>query len=124
MHVGRLAARKEGTHMARTEQNAQDAHMARSMAKKPAAKSARLAARVSPEQKMILARAAALCRQPVSQFVVSSAIRAAEDTIKQHGIIALSASDSLAVIDALLNPEPPSPKLRRVAERHKTFMSQ
>jgi len=121
MDVGRLAARKEGTHMARTQQDAQEA---RSMAAKPVAKSARLAARVSPEQKMILARAAALCRQPVSQFVVSSAIRAAEDTIKQHGIIALSARDSLAVMDALLDPAPASPTLRRVAERYKTFMSQ
>jgi len=107
--------------MARTRQ---DAHEARSATRKPTAKSARLAARVSPEQKMILARAAALSRQPVSQFVVSSAIRAAEDTIRQHAIIALSASDSLAVMDALLNPEPSSPKLHRVAKRYQTFMSQ
>jgi len=107
--------------MAVKEERAQEA---RSRARKPAARSARLAARVSPEQKMILAKAAALSHQPLSQFVVSSAIHAAEEAIKQYGIIALSASDSLAVMDALLDPRPAGPNLRRVAERHRAFMSQ
>jgi uncharacterized protein (DUF1778 family) len=94
-------------------------------AQKPtSAKSARLAARVSADQKMILARAAALRRQPVSQFVISSAMQAAEETIREHDLIVLSARDSQIVMDALLNPEPAGPALRRVAERYHAFVSE
>lgn len=96
----------------------------RSRGRRLAAKSARLAARVSPEQKLVLERAAALSHQPVSQFVVSSAIRAAEEAIREHDIFSLSARESRAVMDALLDPRPAGPSLRRVAERYKTFMSQ
>jgi hypothetical protein len=38
--------------------------------------------------------------------------------------ITLSASDSLAIAEALLNPSPPSPRLHRVAERYMAFMNQ
>lgn len=92
--------------------------------KTTSAKSARLAARVSADQKMVLARAAALRRQPVSQFVISSAMQAAEETIREHDLLVLSARDSLSVMEALLNPEPAGPALRRVAERYHAFVSQ
>ena len=93
-------------------------------AKKAAAKSARLAARLSPEQKRIVERAAALNHQPVSQFMVASAMRAAQEIIQQHDIMTLSARDSLAVMEALLHPEPAGAKLQDVAARYKAFMGQ
>ncbi len=87
-------------------------------------KTERLAARLSPEQKLVVERAAALRHQPVSQFVVNSAVRAAEETIRQHELIVLSARDSAAVMQALLDQEAPSPGLKRVAERYTQFMEQ
>lgn len=87
-------------------------------------KTERLAARLNSEQKLIVERAAALSHQPVSQFVVNSAVRAAEETIRQHELIVLSARDSAAVMQALLHPEPAAPGLKRVAQRYKQFMEQ
>lgn len=92
--------------------------------RKSTPKSARLAARLSPEQKMILARAAELNHQPVSQFVISSAIHAAEEAIRQHQVLTLSARDSIAVMEALLNPQPAGEQLQRVAREYKEFMAQ
>ncbi|MGH2486507.1 MAG: DUF1778 domain-containing protein [Ktedonobacterales bacterium] len=86
------------------------------------AKSERLAARLSPEQKRILARAAALKHEPLSQFLVNSAMQAAADTIRQYEMIALSARDSAAVMRSLLRPEPAGPALQRVADRYNAFM--
>lgn len=92
--------------------------------RKSAAKSARLAARLSTDQKMILTRAAALAHQPLSQFIVASAINAAEETIRRHETMVLSTRDAYAVMDALLHPKPASERLHRVAERYRSFMQQ
>lgn len=88
------------------------------------AKSERLAARLSPEQKAVVERAAALAHQPVSQFVIASAMRAAEETIQQHDLIVLSARDSAAIMQALLHPEPAGPALKSLVERYEAFMKQ
>jgi uncharacterized protein (DUF1778 family) len=93
-------------------------------AKKAEARSARLAARLSPEQKRIVERAAAINHQPVSQFMVVSTMRAAQEIIQQHDIMSLTARDSLAVMEALLHPEPAGTKLQDVAARYKAFMGQ
>ncbi|HEV2405357.1 MAG TPA: DUF1778 domain-containing protein [Ktedonobacterales bacterium] len=85
-------------------------------------KSERLAARLSPDQKQILARAAALKHEPLSQFLVNSAMSVAADTIRQHEMIELSAHDSAVVMRSLLNPEPAGQELRRVADRYNAFM--
>ena len=85
-------------------------------------KHARFAARVSAEQKEILERAAALRDQPLSQFVMSSALRAAEQAIREHEVITLSAEDSRALMEALLHPEPAGLRLRQAAERYKAVM--
>lgn len=78
----------------------------------------RIAARVSPEQRDLIARAAALRHQPLSQFVIASALTAAQQTLQEYDTIALSARDSLAVMDALENPGEVSPRLRQAAERY------
>jgi uncharacterized protein (DUF1778 family) len=83
---------------------------------------ARFAARVSPEQKALFEQAAALYNQSVSQFVISSALRAAEQAIREYEVLTLSARDSLAVMEELLHPKPPGPWLRQAAERYKAFM--
>ena len=88
------------------------------------AKSERLAARLSPEQKEVVERAAALAHQPVSQFVIASAMRAAQEMIQQHDLIILSARDSAAIMQALLHPEPAGPALKSLAEHYEAFMKQ
>ena len=93
-------------------------------ARKAMPKRARFAARISAEQKDLFARAAALYDQPVSQFVISSAQRAAEQAIRDHEVITLSARDSRAVMEALLHPEPAGPWLRQAARRYKALMGE
>jgi uncharacterized protein (DUF1778 family) len=78
----------------------------------------RFNARLTEEQKRLFERAAALYGQSVSQFVMSSAQRAAEQAIREHEVIRLSERDSRAVMEALLHPAPAGPALRKAADRY------
>jgi uncharacterized protein (DUF1778 family) len=93
-------------------------------AQKTVATRACFAARLSPEQKALFEQAAALHNQSLSQFVISSAERAAEQVIREHEVLTLSARDSRALMEALLHPEPPGPWLRQAVERYKKFMGE
>ncbi len=86
-------------------------------------KRGRFNARLTEEQKWLFERAAALYGQSVSQFVMSSAQRAAEQAIREHEVISLSARDSQAVMEALLHPAPAGPALRKAAERYQSLVS-
>lgn len=79
----------------------------------------RFNARLTEEQKRLFERASALYGQSVSQFVMSSAQRAAEQAIREHEVIRLSERDSRAVMEALLHPTPVGPALRKAAERYR-----
>src|SRR5438270_13677753 len=72
----------------------------------------RLEARVTAEQKELLQRAAALEGRTLTDFVVRSIQRAAEQTIRRHQELVLKASESQAFVDALLNPPAPNHALR------------
>jgi uncharacterized protein (DUF1778 family) len=87
------------------------------------ARNKRLEARVTPAQKALIERAAALSGRTVTDFVVSSAQAAAEETIRTHEIIALTARESAAFVEALLNPPAPGENLRAAAQRYKEFMA-
>jgi len=84
------------------------------------AKRERLEARVSVEQKELIRRAAALQGRSVSDFVVESAQRAAEEIIREQAVIMLSVQDSRTFAAALLNPPAPSPQLRTAITRYLT----
>lgn len=84
----------------------------------------RLEARVSPEQKALLQRAAALEGRTVTDFLVSSAQAAALETIRQHEQIVLSARDSAIFVEALLNPPAPNERLRAAARRHRALIEE
>jgi len=77
----------------------------------------RLEARVTPEQKAILAHAAALEGRSLTDFVVSSAQQAALRAIQVHESIAMGRRDREAFVSALLNPPTPGRKLRTAARR-------
>lgn len=94
----------------------------RARVRKTARKSERLETRVTRGQKELVQQAAALQGRSLTDFVSASVQQAAEQTIREHTVITLSARDSHAVMEALLNPEPAGPWLRQAAERYKTIM--
>jgi uncharacterized protein (DUF1778 family) len=98
----------------KTEQTQRYAHVRRG----------RFNARITDEQKRLFERAAALYGQSVSQFVMSSAQRAAEAAIREHEIITLTARDSHAVMEALLHPAEPGSALKRAVERYNKLVSE
>ena len=84
----------------------------------------RLEARVTPEQKALLQRAAALEGRTVTDFLVSSAQAAALETIRRHEQIVLSARDSAIFVESLLNPPAPPERLRAAARRHRALVGE
>ena len=78
----------------------------------------RLEARISVEQKELLQRAADIQGRSLSDFLVDSAQRAAEQAIRDHEVIMLSARDSSLFAEALFNPPAPNAKLQAAVARY------
>ena len=78
----------------------------------------RLDMRIDPEEKALLERAASLCNQSLTAFVLASARRAAEEAISRREVLHLSARDTRAFVDALLNPPPFNARLKKALEYH------
>ena len=85
-------------------------------------KVARLEARISPEQKRLFERAADLQGRSLTEFVVRSTQEAAQEAIREHELISLTARDTKAFVNALLKPPAPSSRLKRAAERYHSLM--
>jgi uncharacterized protein (DUF1778 family) len=81
------------------------------MAPRPAERRERLEARVTREQKELLQRAAGLTGRSLTDFIVASAQRAAEETIRTHQVISLSARDSATFVRSLMEPPDPNEAL-------------
>lgn len=79
----------------------------------------RLEARVSPEQKQFLQRAADLDGRSLTDFIVQAAQEAAHQTIERHRIIRLSERDQQVFVEALLHPAAPGKRLRAAVKRYK-----
>jgi uncharacterized protein (DUF1778 family) len=82
-------------------------------------RSERVEARVTPEQKKLLERAAALEGRSLTDFVLSSAQAAAADAIARHELLKLAPADQDVFVEALLNPAPPNKALRAAAARYR-----
>jgi uncharacterized protein (DUF1778 family) len=67
--------------------------------------------RIRGKEKALLMRAVALQDTDLTGFVVGSAVRAAQDVIRDHEQVQLSERDSLKVLDLLENPPQPNAKL-------------
>ncbi|MGY2053132.1 type II toxin-antitoxin system TacA family antitoxin [Methylobacterium sp. JK268] len=78
----------------------------------------RLEARVTAEQKALIAHAAALEGRSITDFVWASVRDAAKRAIKEHEMIALSVRDSQAFADAFLNPREPGARMRERVARY------
>lgn len=79
----------------------------------------RLEARTTPEIKSLLQHAADLEGRSLSDFVVDSARRVAENVIREHEVIQLSARDSLIFAEAILHPPAPNDQLRTAFARYR-----
>lgn len=83
-----------------------------------ASSKSRLEARVSPEIKELSQRAADLAGLTLTDFVSISVREKALQVIEQHQNLQLSIEDSIAFVDALLNPPEPNQALKAAAIRY------
>ena len=82
----------------------------------------RLEARVTPELKALLVRAAELQGSSLSDFMTKHLREAANCTIREHGRLVLDAKEREVFITALLNPPAPNENLRKAAERYRALV--
>jgi uncharacterized protein (DUF1778 family) len=80
---------------------------------------ARLEARISPAQKSVLQRAAALSGRTLTEFVVANAHEAASKVIEDHELIRLSRAEQTAFVKSLLAPRASGAALRKTAAAYK-----
>jgi uncharacterized protein (DUF1778 family) len=84
---------------------------------------ARLEARISPETKALIQKAADLEGRTLTDFVVASVQAAACRVIDQHQTLRLGLEDSEAFVNVILNPLPLNQSLQSAAQRYKKTMS-
>lgn len=92
--------------------------MSRSAAIIKEAKKERLEARLTPEQKKHIERAARIKGTSVSDFVILSAADAAERTIREQQVLVLNERAAREFAEALLNPPPPNERLIAAMRRY------
>jgi uncharacterized protein (DUF1778 family) len=85
-------------------------------------RTARIEARLTPDGLAAIKRAAEIQGRSVSDFVVTAAQEAAHKTIEEAEIIRLSLEDQRAFAEAILNPPPLAPALKRAFERHRRLV--
>ncbi|HEY4112641.1 MAG TPA: DUF1778 domain-containing protein [Rhizomicrobium sp.] len=83
------------------------------------ARSERLEARVTVEQKKLIERAAALQGRSVTDFVLASVQEAARHAIERNQALDLSVRDSEVFVEALLKPRQPNARLRETVRRYR-----
>jgi uncharacterized protein (DUF1778 family) len=76
----------------------------------------RVELRLRPEDKAVLARAAALERLDLTSFILRAALPQAQAVIIEAEKLRLSERDSLRVLDLLENPPDPPARLVRAAK--------
>lgn len=79
----------------------------------------RLEARVTPEQKELIARAAALRGSSITEFIVASAQQAAADTVKDFELLTLHDEARDVFVNAILHPPAPNEAARKAAQRYR-----
>jgi uncharacterized protein (DUF1778 family) len=80
---------------------------------------ARLEARLPVDVHALLKRAAEIEGRTLTDFVVAAASAAARKTIEDAEMIRLSVEDQQRFAEALINPPPLAPAMRRAIKRHR-----
>jgi uncharacterized protein (DUF1778 family) len=83
-----------------------------------APKQARIEARISPKQKRLFERAAAIEGVTLTDFVISSMQRAATSAVEEYTMIELSERNQRTFVEALMNPPEPNEALREAAKEY------
>jgi len=81
----------------------------------------RIELRVPPEQKAVIARAAALENLDLTGFILRSVLPQAQAVVERARHLALSERDTLRVLDLLENPPAPAARLVRAAKSGATL---
>ena len=87
------------------------------VATSPSARSARLGLRATPEQEVVLRRAADVARKSLTDFILDSACLAAEQTLLDQRLFMVSGNQYQAFMDLLDQPEQPNDGLRDLFSR-------
>jgi uncharacterized protein (DUF1778 family) len=81
---------------------------------------ARLEARVTPDFKALIERAASLSGySSVKDFIIATMSPVAEQVVERHSRLRLTRDEGKAFVEALLHPPRPSAKLLRAMQAHK-----
>jgi uncharacterized protein (DUF1778 family) len=81
----------------------------------------RLDLRVTPDQKELIARAACVQGQTVTDFVITASQEAARMVIEESIIWKLSQDQQKAFMEALMNPPAPNANLRAAYRRYEKY---
>lgn len=87
-------------------------------------KQQRLEARITPDQKRLIERAAELRGTTVTEFVVASAQQAASETIKDFEVLTLRDQARKVFVNAILNPPLPNEAARTAVRRYKAQLGE
>jgi uncharacterized protein (DUF1778 family) len=90
----------------------------------PKTKNGRLELRLASQKKELLARAAAVRGQSVSEFVTDSALLRARKILATEESLVLAEKDRDIFFQALENPPEPSDALKKAFSRHKESVKQ
>lgn len=85
-------------------------------------RSARIEARITPENLVVIKRAAEIQGRSLSDFIATAAQEVAHRAIEETQIIRLSVEDQRRFVDAILNPPPLTPAMERAIERHRRLV--
>jgi len=89
----------------------------------PSSKGGRLEARVTPETKRLIERAANIRGTTVTDFVVASAQQSAIQTVKEFGRLSLASEAWDAFVLVLAHPPKPNARLKSAAARYKQLFA-
>jgi uncharacterized protein (DUF1778 family) len=92
-------------------------------AAKPKRRSARIEARITPENLAVIKRAAEIQGRSLSDFIVVAAQEAAHRAIEETQLIRLSVEDQRLFAEAILDPPEPNESLRRAFESHRQLIA-
>ena len=87
------------------------------LASSPSTRSARLGLRATPEQEVVLRRAAEVAHKSLTDFILDSACLAAEKTLLDQRLFMVSEGQYQALMDLLDRPEQANPGLADLFSR-------
>ena len=85
---------------------------------------ARLEARIDPDVHSLIKQAAALRGSTVTDFVVTAARVAAQQTVEDATLLRLSREDQRRFAEALMAPPQAEPALRRARDHRKRLLTE